>query len=486
MVRSISPVKKLAVIVLIGSMAGCALTPHAASMAQLPLLTPTPSPTQSPATSNTATGPIKQTAAFTPATLQDGLSLTLDAAVQWTLLHNPELAAIRQQHGIATAGVVIARTYPHNPVAQSTILGVKGSDPAVDLLPVASQHQVTLAVEIRGQRFFRKQAAFAALTRTDWEIATQELTFAINTIRAFDSLLYRQSKLALTEEFLRLNQQAAEQVEKLVKSGTLRPADLILARTEVNDIQTQVGLNRTALVTARRDFYRALGVPDGNIAPQGTLERAAPADQSELLLEAALEHRPDLFARQAAVAEAQARLRLQVADRYGNPNVGPVFQYDESRTAFIGAQVSMPLPLLNRRQGEIQQLQAQQTQAVLYLQQTEVDIRREVPLAVARFTEARAWVDNYRKQILPDLRKGLEDMDRLFQQGQPGVDVLRVIDVRRKLLRAQDGYLDAQLAYTQALADLAAAVGDPALAMGLYQPTTPCTATQPRARIELE
>jgi outer membrane protein TolC len=60
-------------------------------------------------------------------------------------------------------------------------------------------------------------------------------------------------------------------------------------------------------------------------------------------------------------------------------------------------------------------------------------------------------------------------MDKLFQQGQAGVDVLRVLDVRRKLLRAQDGYLDALLGYTQALADLALAVGDPALAMGLYQ-----------------
>ena len=56
-------------------------------------------------------------------------------------------------------------------------------------------------------------------------------------------------------------------------------------------------------------------------------------------------------------------------------------------------------------------------------------------------------------------------MESLFQQGQAGVDVLRVLDVRRKLLRAQDGYLDALLVYTSALADLAQAVGDPALAM---------------------
>ena len=39
-------------------------------------------------------------------------------------------------------------------------------------------------VEIRGQRFFRQQAASAALTRTDWEIAFQEITFAVNAVNS--------------------------------------------------------------------------------------------------------------------------------------------------------------------------------------------------------------------------------------------------------------------------------------------------------------
>jgi cobalt-zinc-cadmium efflux system outer membrane protein len=396
-------------------------------------------------------------------------SLSLRAAVEWTLRYNPELAAIRQQHGIAAAGVVIARTYRYNPVAESTIVGVKGSDPAVDLESVAQAYKVTLDVEVRQQRAHRKQAALAALTRTDWEIATQELAFAVNAIRAFDNFLYRQGKLAVTEEFLKLNQQGADQVKQLVDRGTLRAADLILARAEVSDIQAQVGLNRTARIAARRDFLRALGSGEADVTPAGMLERSAPPAETEPLLEAALEHRPDLFARQAAVTEAQARLRLQIADRYGNPTVGPVFERDESRTNFTGVQFGMPIPIFNRRQGEIQQLQAQHTQALLFLQQTEVDIRRDVPLAVARLNEARGWVESYQKQILPDLRRSLTEMEQLFKQNQPGVDVLRVLDVRRKLLRAQDGYLDALLAYTQALADLAQAVGDPTLAMGNCQ-----------------
>lgn len=109
-------------------------------------------------------------------------------------------------------------------------------------------------------------------------------------------------------------------------------------------------------------------------------------------------------------------------------------------------------------------------QAVQMVVQTETEIHQDVIAAVAKVAEARAWLLKYQKEILPDLRKSLDDMDKLFQQGQPGVDVLRLISIRQKLLHAQDGYLDALLAYTQALADLGLAVGDPALAMGLYRP----------------
>src|SRR5207248_6102174 len=115
----------------------------------------------------------------------------------------------------------------------------------------------------------------------------------------------------------------------------------------------------TALIAAWRDLYRALGVTDGSFVLQGTLERAAPAVGPDQLLEDALEHRPDLFARQAALVEAEARMRLQQRDRFGNPSVGPAYELNETKVNFIGVQVGVPSPLFNRKRGESLQLQAQ-------------------------------------------------------------------------------------------------------------------------------
>src|SRR5262245_1624127 len=94
-------------------------------------------------------------AAFTPPVL------TLEAAVHYALENNPALAAQRQQHGIAAAKVVIADTYPFNPVLTSTIQGA-GGVPASGLLNVVPQeHMLTWEIEVRGQRRFRRPAATA-------------------------------------------------------------------------------------------------------------------------------------------------------------------------------------------------------------------------------------------------------------------------------------------------------------------------------------
>jgi hypothetical protein len=48
----------------------------------------------------------------------------------------------------------------------------------------------------------------------------------------------------------------------------------------------------------------------------------------------------------------------------------------------------------------------------------------------------------------------------LYVAAQPGVDLARVIDIRRRLLRARDTYLDMLFELSQAQTDLAAAVAD--------------------------
>ena len=403
--------------------------------------------------------------------------LTLGAAVLWALEHNPELAALRQQRGVAAGGVVIARTYPFNPVWEQRVQYDNGPAEAGILNRVANGTLVLLELEVRGQGEYRRQGAAATLSRTDWEIATQELTFAVRAARAFDTLLYRQEKLGLVQEAITLNEQAAARLQEAVNAGAtkFRP-DLIVLRTEIDDARAQVGLGRAALETARSDLYRALGVVGAPFELDGQLEVAPPQPDPDVALRAALAGRPELHSHQAALAEAQAALRLEVANRFGNPVVGPSYELNETSVYFIGGQFSLPLPVLNTHRGEIQQRQAEVGRAALELRQTQVAVQQDVQAALAHLATARRSAEFYRTQVLPNVRRSLEDLEFLFSRGDQNVDVLRVLDVRRKFITARNGYLDALWELTQAWADLAAAVGDPAL---LFPPCPPDPAPQP-------
>jgi outer membrane protein TolC len=408
--------------------------------------------------------------------------LSLDVAVDWALRNNPEMAALRQQHGIAAAGVVIARTYPFNPAWEGKAFGVTGPESAGITNRVPNEHKIIFDVECRGQGTYRGQAALAALSRTDWEIAFQESSLAVRVVRAFGAGLYRREKLRLVEEVIRLNEHVEQQLGVLAKQGIVKSADTVLAHAETNDARAQLSAARAALFAAGYELRRALGVVDGSFDLGGSLESACGSMDSTLLAEAALEKRADLHARRAAIAEAEARVRFEIANRYGNPAVGPAYVDDATRISSIGAHFTLPLPVLNNHQGEIQQRKAELTRAVLELRQSEVSVTQDVQAALARMEAARAGVETYGTKVLPELRNGLKSLERLYAQGDPGVDVFRLIDFRRRLLKAQDGYLDALFEMGQALADLALAVGDVrvALVCCFPQPSTCAALGTPR------
>ena len=321
--------------------------------------------------------------------------------------------------GFAQGAVVIARTYPFNPVVQVFELGVGG--PAASGITNRAFNETTmrLDLELRGQGNHRRAAAEALVTRTEWEIATQEVLVAVAANRAFNSVLYRQLKLKVLEDTVKMNELVVEQVKKLVEIGRLRPADLIVTRTELDTARAQLGQGRTALAFARADLRRQLGTLDDSFAVSGELDLQIPTTNINEYVSAAMVERPDLQARRLMVTEAQARLRLQIADRYGNPSVGPAFEYNETRDKFVGMWLFSPIPVLNTRRGEIMQAEATVSRTLAEVHQFETQAAQDVQAALVRLAEARKWVESYTSQVLPSLRKADEDMQNSSSRMTP-------------------------------------------------------------------
>jgi len=269
-------------------------------------------------------------------------------------------------------------------------------------------------------------------------------------------------------------EQVYDQTKKLADLGRLKAADVIVARTNLSAARAQRAQFESAVAVARADLQRLLGTDDDSFALNGELILPPPTTDRATLTQAALQVRPDVNARRLMVSEAQALYRLEVANRYGNPSVGPAFEYDDARKALVGVWLITPIPALNTRKGEILQRQAQVARAMADLRQFETQAALEVQAALARLEAARKWADAYTKEVLPSLQQAREEREKLFAANEPGVDVLKLIGVQQNYLQALGLYLDAQFEIRQAHADLALAVGDPALALGSYcQPKLP-------------
>src|SRR5262249_55803313 len=146
------------------------------------------------------------------------------------------------------------------------------------------------------------------------------------------------------------------------------------ARSEVDDMRAQLTPARASVTAGAAELARSLGVASLDVRPLGSLALPTLVEGRSELEAMALERRPDRRSKQAAIAETDAKLRLSVADRFGNPTVGVNYQNDQSRISFIGGQVILPLPFCNTARGEIQQRQAERQRALLELRQIEVQI----------------------------------------------------------------------------------------------------------------
>jgi outer membrane protein TolC len=392
--------------------------------------------------------------------------LTREEAVRQALHSNPVLMTVRKQQGYAEAALILAKTYPYNPVYTGYACYNSGPTDAGITNRVFLEQYVSLELELRGQGKHRRAVGAATASRIEWEISHQELATSIAVIRAFNTVLYRQQKLAFLDDGIKLNEQAFEQIRKQADAGKIKKIDLTLARADLDGTRAQRGQTRTTLAIARSELRRLLGTLDDTFAVAGALDVPLPSTDPAAFTQLALDRRADLQAKRAAICEAEATLRLVNANRFGNPSFGPFFEYDPTRVSTVGARLSMPLAIFNSKKAEIRKAQTDVAKIHAEVQTLELQASQDVQAALARLADASHWAEGYQTEVLPNLVQARDELENLFARNDPGVDLARLLTVKRGYLKASENLLDARFEISQAEADLALAVAEPALAIG--------------------
>ncbi len=85
--------------------------------------------------------------------------LTREEAVHQALVQNPQLATIRKQVGYSETAIIVARTYPYNPVYTGYVTSATGPTEAGITNRVYQEHYISMEIELRGQTKIRRVAA---------------------------------------------------------------------------------------------------------------------------------------------------------------------------------------------------------------------------------------------------------------------------------------------------------------------------------------
>ena len=103
--------------------------------------------------------------------------------------------------------------------------------------------------------------------------------------------------------------------------------------------------------------------------------------------------------------------------------------------------ISVPLPIFNRNQGNIQNVAAQLDQQRKEYERTSLALRNQLAAAFQQYQSARNQAERLKKDILPRIKENLELITKGYKAGQ--FDILRVLNARQAYFETITGYIDA-------------------------------------------
>jgi outer membrane protein, heavy metal efflux system len=412
-----------------------------------------------------------------------GQSISLQAALYGAITSNPDLVTLRQGNALAASAeaVEVARHFPTtlNPTLwidyrPITLVpnGTFGTSPPASKSNSGFYHygqnyiyiSLRQPVELGHQTTHRYHIAEAAFNQQQWVVVQAELTALVQTYRFFQTAAYRREKYRLSDELADFNERLSESLQKRMEANQVQAADVALARVESRATRQLVKAARQDYLTALTDMRNQIGIPEqaGAVEPLGefTLPPYIPPVDEQIMIQEALQSRPDIHAALAQINGTYAAVRLAKGDRIPTPVIGPQYAMDEAGVQYIGFVLISPLPVWNNGKPLVLQREAEHRRAIVAHQQAQQRAIAQVRAAVAKWNGATELV-NDSAGLSKELDKEVNTLDRLFEAGQ--ADLTKLMQARQRLIQLENAQLDAVWQATQAQADLLLALGMPSL-----------------------
>jgi cobalt-zinc-cadmium efflux system outer membrane protein len=381
---------------------------------------------------------------------------------------NLTLLALRHEVPLAQADVLTA-SLRANPIfyADTQLVPYGKYDPSRPGGPVQYDVNISYPLDVSRKRRARTDVAEKAERVTEAQLQ--------DAVRLqIDNLYTVYVDVVAAEETLRFSQAYADGITRLLnlmiellKAGQVIQATTDAIRSQVEQASLQVREATQALGRSTRTLAQILNIPRSEAASikvQDTLRdtRELP-EPAETLIEKALASRPDLIAYRLGVERANADVRLALANRFADVYLlAQPYTFQDNRPFGLKSPsswalgITVPVPLYNRNQGNIQRARINVSQTRVELAALERQVADEVYESVRTFELSRQAMLELEREILPTSTRVRDSAFRRFRGGE--TSAIEYLEAQRAYNDVVRQYRDALVRHRRSMLDLNTAV----------------------------
>lgn len=350
-----------------------------------------------------------------PAAAADLGEISVEELLALARSNNPTLAQAAQQVAALRGKWLQAGLYP-NPA-----VGYLGDDLGAE--GTAGKQGATFSQQLVTAGKLRLDRAVAAReikqAQQAWELQLRRVQSDVRA--AAYRLMAAQRHIGLHEQIVRISEEALRTAEELYQAKEVAYVDVLKAQVEHHTAELTLQSVHSDYRRLWRQLAALVGLPQ--MAPVRLRDELdAPPDWSwEEVWQRLRSESPELAKARAAVERAQCELARQYAGRVPDVELEVQVLYDHTiPQTLAAAALSVPLPIFDRKQGNIRQAQAELSAARREVERVELGIYYRLAEVWQQFEDARIRSARYRDDILPVARKSLELTQAAYGKGELG------------------------------------------------------------------
>jgi cobalt-zinc-cadmium efflux system outer membrane protein len=382
--------------------------------------------------------------------------VTLDAAIRLALTNNPDFRVLSADIAAARGEVTTARTWQNPDV--SVAPGFKTFRDTSDT-QFHGDFGVEQTFEWPGKRALRRAVAEKNVAVRQLALAGFRSQLAIQVRRAYYTLIASREVVALREQRLALAKSFVDAAKKKVEGGYAPEFEATKAEVEVVSAQKSLREAQAQQDAARVALNSLMGrQPAEPLLATGALGKEAALPNQTTLLEQSLARNPGLKVQEAEAERTGLSLQSIRKSRLPDFKAGPNLEYTRDEQ-IVGFGFSLPLPLWDKKKGEIATATAEQEKALAELEKLRREILRDVATASQNFTAAKDSLTFYTPALRDKLKVALDAAAQSYSEGR--TPLLLYLESQRTYFDTQADYFETLQKLFETQAELESAIGVP-------------------------